>query len=443
VTDQELAAAIEEARQRARAHTPGRETAVEGVAAADLMPLVHARDAAEAKVAAIGTVNPRPPGLANAIVQWVKRGIARLLEWHVREQVEFNRAAMECVQATLEALNSVNRSLAALAAHQQQLRQELQEAKASQADLQQRHLAEEIRVLRTISELQAAYQHRLTVQQESAQQAMRAQHRDYLAALERTSRDLQQRLWEDLGKVRRELEDSLYQQARVLRQTAQAGRSAAAAPAPEIDWLAFADRFRGTEEHVRLRQDRYVRKFLGAVGEVLDVGCGRGEFLEAARAAGIRARGVEWNAECVALCRNKGLEVEQADLFTYLAGLPDQFLGGVYCSQVVEHLSPAAVARFVELAVRKLRPGAWIAIETPNPECLAIFATHFYIDPTHVRPVPAALLRYYLMEAGCGAVEVEYLDPAVETLPELAELPERVREKFFGGLDYAIFARKL
>jgi O-antigen chain-terminating methyltransferase len=394
-------------------------------------------------VAAIGTVNPRPPGLANAIVQWVKRGIARLLEWHVREQVEFNRAAMECVQATLEALNSVNRSLAALAAHQQQLRQELQEAKASQADLQQRHLAEEIRVLRTISELQAAYQHRLTVQQESAQQAMRAQHRDYLAALERTSRDLQQRLWEDLGKVRRELEDSLYQQARVLRQTAQAGRSAAAAPAPEIDWLAFADRFRGTEEHVRLRQDRYVRKFLGAVGEVLDVGCGRGEFLEAARAAGIRARGVEWNAECVALCRNKGLEVEQADLFTYLAGLPDQFLGGVYCSQVVEHLSPAAVARFVELAVRKLRPGAWIAIETPNPECLAIFATHFYIDPTHVRPVPAALLRYYLMEAGCGAVEVEYLDPAVETLPELAELPERVREKFFGGLDYAIFARKL
>jgi O-antigen chain-terminating methyltransferase len=443
VTDQELAAAIEEARQRARAHTAGRETAVEGVAAADLMPLVHARDAAEAKVAAIGTVNPRPPGLANAIVQWVKRGIARLLDWHVREQVEFNRAAMECVQATLEALNSVNRSLAALAAHQQQLRQELQEAKASQADLQQRHLAEEIRVLRTISELQAAYQHRLTVQQESAQQAMRVQHRDYLAALERTSRDLQQRLWEDLGKVRRELEDSLYQQARVLRQTAQAGRSAAAAPPPEIDWLAFAERFRGTEEHVRLRQDRYVRKFLGAVGEVLDVGCGRGEFLEAARAAGIQARGVELNAECVALCRNKGLEVEQADLFTYLAGLPDQFLGGVYCSQVVEHLSPAAVARFVDLAVRKLRPGAWIAIETPNPECLAIFATHFYIDPTHVRPVPAALLRYYLMEAGCGQVEVEYLEPAVETLPELAELPERVREKFFGGLDYAIFARKL
>ena len=82
------------------------------------MPLVHARDAAEAKVAAIGTVNPRPPG-SRSIIQRFKRLVARALDWHVREQVEFNRATMACVQATLEALADVTRSVAALAAHHQ------------------------------------------------------------------------------------------------------------------------------------------------------------------------------------------------------------------------------------------------------------------------------------------------------------------------------------
>ena len=97
------------------------------------MPLVHARDAAEAKVAAIGTVNPRPPGLKNSIAQFFKKTIARALDWHVREQVEFNRAAMGCVQASLEALAETNRALAALASHHQALREET-DAKPSRGD---------------------------------------------------------------------------------------------------------------------------------------------------------------------------------------------------------------------------------------------------------------------------------------------------------------------
>src|ERR1700730_7127109 len=110
---------------------------------------------------------------------------------------------------------------------------------------------------------------------------------------------------------------------------------------------------------------------------------------------------------------------------------------------MVEHLPPAGVLRLVKLLSRKLRPGALAAIETPNPECLAIFATHFYIDPTHTRPVPAVLLRFYLEEAGFGNVVIEKLEPAVDNFPSLAELPAGVRETFFGGLDYALFARKL
>lgn len=467
MTDQELAAAIREVRDRARARAPQGPLGLEGVAAADLMPLVHARDAAEAKVAAIGSVNPRPPGLKNSLAQGFKRLIARALDWHVREQVEFNRAAMLCTQATIEALTSLSRSLAALAAHHQDLRRDFQgaiealrsdldavaaesrEASAVRAEFEQRYLNEEIRILRTISELQAAYQHRLTVQQEQSQEMIRAQHREYLGALDRSGAEIQKQVWADLANIRREMEDALRNELRVLRQRYIAASAPAAAPvpvangAPAIDWLAFANRFRGREEHIAAQQDRYVRRFAGTAGEILDIGCGRGEFLEAARQAGLTARGIDLSPDNIALCRDKGLDAECADLFAYFAALPPESLGGVYCSQVVEHLTPAQVARFVELAASRTRRGGWIAIETPNPECLAIFATHFYIDPTHTRPVPAPLLRYYLSEAGCGDIEVEYLAPAVDSMPELADLPPRVREKFFGGLDYAIFARKL
>ena len=284
----------------------------------------------------------------------------------------------------------------------------------------------------------------------AAQCEMRAQHRDYEGALDRNTLDVQKRLWDDLAKVRAEFERVIHDELRVLRQRYVAPASVATVVAASssvedipVDWLVFANRFRGSEERIRGQQQRYIERFAGTAGQILDIGCGRGEFLEAAREAGLIAKGIDLSQESVDVCLAKGLDAECADLFAYLAARPDHSVAGLYCSQVVEHLSPAAVARFVELLGRKLRSGALVAIETPNPECLAIFASHFYIDPTHTRPVPAVLLRCYLEEAGCSGVEVEYLEPAVDSMPELAELPTAVREKFFGGLDYSIFARKL
>ena len=142
-------------------------------------------------------------------------------------------------------------------------------------------------------------------------------------------------------------------------------------------------------------------------------------------------------------CRTRGFEATRADLFEHLASLHDRSLGGVFCSQVIEHLQPAQLPRLVRLIAAKLKPGGLAIFETPNPECLAIFATHFYIDPTHTRPVPAVLLRFYCEEAGLGGIEIERLAPAVESMPEIAQVPLAVREKFFGALDYALIATKL
>jgi 2-polyprenyl-3-methyl-5-hydroxy-6-metoxy-1,4-benzoquinol methylase len=489
VGDEELAAVIQAVRERARSPTPNGSFGLEGVAAPDLTALGHARDAAEAKVASIGTVNPRPPGLKNSIAQGFKKLIARMLDWHVREQVEFNRAAMACVQASLEAMGELTRGMAALAAHhrqfredtlarERQLREDFASANQELLDMR-RHWTEwrtgfedrrnssEIHMLRTISELQGGFQHRVTLLDQAFRESLRSQHADFTAEMAKKAFETQERLWQDLAKIRSEFEALIYTELRVLRQkqaqSTVAAESQIPVPAPAgspiipIDWMRFADAFRGPEEKIREQQKRYASRFSQAMSEsfgeaavhqiavhqILDLGCGRGEFLEAARDAGLKAHGIDQSAECIALCRAKGLEAEQADLFTYLAAIQDRSLGGVFCSQVVEHLPPERVPVLVRLLAAKLRPGALAVIETPNPECLAIFATHFYLDPTHTRPIPPALLGFYLEEAGMGSIEVERLAPAAESIPALNGLPTGVRDALFGALDYAIFARKL
>jgi O-antigen chain-terminating methyltransferase len=475
VTDAELTAAIEEVRQRARARVPVGSLGLDGVEAADLMPLVHARDAAEAKVAAIGTVNPRPPGFKNSIAQALKRFVARALDWHVREQVEFNRAAMVCVQASIEALTDVSRSLAALASHHQKLREDF-EAQIAKYDresewyrleteelkdirrhwaewrvgFEERRAASEIHLLRSLSELQGAFQHRVTLLEESFRELARKQHAEYKSALDANTVEVQKRLWQDMEKIRSEYERLIYAELRTLRQKqaspappTQAISSKDNAAEIPLDWMRFSGVFRGSEERIRSSQQLYIDRFKGTAREILDIGCGRGEFLEAARNAGLDARGIDLSEESVRLCGAKGLKAEVADLFEHLRGQVDRSIAGVYCSQVVEHLPPNRLPEMIQLLGEKVSPGGLVALETPNPECLAIFATHFYIDPTHTRPVPAVLLRFYLEEAGFGNIEIVKLEPAVQSIPALAELPAGVREALFGGLDYALFARKL
>jgi len=318
---------------------------------------------------------------------------------------------------------------------------------------EERRSASEIHILRTISELQAAFQHRVTLLDQSYRELARQQHASFTAELERNTIDVQKRIWQDLEQIQREYEGVIYTELRALRQKqtvtqpsafeAPAREHVAQASAYAIDWMRFADVFRGPEDRIREHQRKHAARLLGATHEILDIGCGRGEFLEAARELGLAARGIDSSEECIAWCASKGLAVERADLFEFLAALPDRSLGGAFCSQVIEHLPPERVPVLVALLAAKLHPGALVIVETPNPECLAIFATHFYIDPTHTRPVPAPLLRFYLQEAGFGGIEVQRLEPAVHSIPALLEVPAPVREAFFGGLDYAILARKL
>lgn len=470
MTSEQIAAVVAEIRQRVRSRYEKQVDGVPDFCLPSLIPLGQARDAAAGKVAAIGTVNPRPPGLLNSLAQGVKKLVARALDWHVREQVEFNRAVVDYMDRVLAALDEHNRHLLLAG----RLGREAQKAHEAVRDTA-RHFQEwrtgweerwnkgEIQLLRSMAELQGAFHHRATLMESSFREQVRAQHADYLGALERNTLQVQKRLWDDLTRLRQEHERTIQTELRLIRQRAQAwlaaqgpapaqvpaGPGAAAAPAAvaSFDYARFAERFRGDAAYVRDGQKFYLPYFHGRA-RVLDLGCGRGEFLELMKENGIPARGVDCDAESVALCRQKQLDVEQADLFSFLAGLPADSLDGIFSAQVVEHLPPGRVPELVTLAAQKLEPGGVLAIETPNPECLAIFATNFYLDPTHVRPVPAALLHFLFEENGLGSIEVRQLAPAAEVFPEIAALAgvdglAAFQQRFFGGLDYVIIGRKL
>jgi O-antigen chain-terminating methyltransferase len=464
----ELTAIIQSVREHVRARYPEAGPDTDGmpdqpvrVPVTDLMPLVHARDAAQAKVAAIGSVNPRRGGLVNNSIQSIKKAVARSLQWFVRDQISFNRETVSAMEAVIEALNDHNRILLSLAAQTSEQMTAFRVAEVKDIRLHWNQLRaewdhkitrNEIQFLRTVADLQGAFQHRTLLLESNFREAVAGQHREFEAALERSNLEVRKSFWADLEKIRAEYERLIHNELHLIRQrsanavavqTPVVGPIATARPdEPNFDYGRFAERFRGNEEYVR-RNVRFYEPFFAGRENVLDIGCGRGEFLELMRESGVRAKGIDLSEESVALCRHKGLDVEIADLFTYLANQPEGAFDGIFSSQVVEHLDPRVLPEMIRLCGSRLRPGGVMAIETPNPECLAIFATHFYLDPTHTRPVPHPLLAFYMEESGFGRIEVHKLSPALESMPELASLPEDFRNRFFGGLDYAIIGRRL
>jgi 2-polyprenyl-3-methyl-5-hydroxy-6-metoxy-1,4-benzoquinol methylase len=178
---------------------------------------------------------------------------------------------------------------------------------------------------------------------------------------------------------------------------------------------------------------------------VLDIGCGRGEFLSLLREAGVEARGIDADADMVAYATGEGLDVEQADAVAYLEALDDGSLGGVFAAQVVEHLPPAALVRLLELAAAKLRPGGLLVAETINPLSPLALRSYF-ADLTHEQPLVPGTLVLLAEQAGFRDVDVRYANEPEERLavpddPLIAGNVRRLNELLFGPLDYAILAR--
>ena len=201
---------------------------------------------------------------------------------------------------------------------------------------------------------------------------------------------------------------------------APAGKAPAAAAQADLDdsadayaYVGFENLYRGSRDEIRSRLVEYLPLFEGA-SDVLDVGCGRGEFLDLLREREIRARGVDVNAKMVEECRARGLDASAGDALTYLDALEDGSLGGLFAAQVVEHLQPDYLVRLLDVACRKLRPGARIVLETINPRCWFAFFDGYVRDITHVRPLHPDTLAYLLGASGFQRATVRYLTPYPE-----------------------------
>jgi SAM-dependent methyltransferase len=175
-------------------------------------------------------------------------------------------------------------------------------------------------------------------------------------------------------------------------------------------YVGFEDRFRGSEPEIRARLADFVPYFAGQTN-VLDIGCGRGEFLDLLRERGIAARGIDLNPEMVEVCRSRGLDAVAADARGYLQGVPDESLGGVIAVQVIEHLQPPYLNEMLGLAFDKVRPGGRIVLETINPSCWVAFFESYIRDLTHVKPIHPETLQYLLQASGFSNVEIVYRAP--------------------------------
>ena len=213
----------------------------------------------------------------------------------------------------------------------------------------------------------------------------------------------------------------------------------------------FTEHFRGSTAEVSAKLEGYLPDVHRLVGQggVVDLGCGRGEWLALLRAAGVAARGVDANAAFVAAGRARGLDMEFGDALGYLEALPPDSIDMVTAFHVIEHLATEDLLALLDAAREALRPGGCLLLETPNPTNLVMAACDFYNDPTHRSPLPPALTEYLVSTQGFGDVEVRPLHPKTfSPMPPggadvCARVQELVAQTIFGPQDYAVLGYKL
>jgi len=230
----------------------------------------------------------------------------------------------------------------------------------------------------------------------------------------------------------------------------QGPKSAAAVPAEYPGYAALSaaleSEVRGAYAEALARRRVYL-PFIPRDVPVLDLHCGRGEWLELLRNEGIAARGVESNRLLAAECREHQLDVEQGEPLEYLARMADGSLGTITALRLVEHLALPDLLRLLDEVARVLRPGGTAIFETPNPANILVASRDFYRDPARRRPIPAEALRFLAESRGFASIQVLLLNPAQESERLLEDgesaVTHRFNRYFYGPRDYAVVGRKV
>lgn len=267
------------------------------------------------------------------------------------------------------------------------------------------------------------------------------------AALDQRQQELE--AWVAARVVEDQIQKELTQKSALLASTAK----------DTLNYFLFEEQFRGSREDITQRQLAFLPYF-EKCSRVLDIGCGRGEFLEILKDHAIGGIGVDNDPDMVAFCHSRQLEVEHSDAIVYLEKLEDQSLDGIFIDQVVEHLEFDYLIRLLVLCHQKMKSGYYIVIETVNPLSFISFV-NFYIDMTHKRPVHPETLQYLLSSVGFRFCEKKFFSPVsdedrLKTIGGAADMNENERKNvdlynhnvemlntvLFGAQDYAVIGKK-
>jgi 2-polyprenyl-3-methyl-5-hydroxy-6-metoxy-1,4-benzoquinol methylase len=395
----------------------------------------------------VGQLNPRPPGLHNRVLQSVKKVMRRSLTWYTRPLQLFQASAIRSLQHVGSILQSQGVALQDHAAAVRQTAEQLESFRTERRELEHTLRAE---LCEKHAELEQKLQ--LEIHRSSGNLARQSERIDELQEQVRQAAVITRGRERDVRRLRHALEAGHFP-------VQPSATTPAMFPSEirheaEFDYFLFEDHYRGNETDVRGRQSAYLELFRGCDG-VIDIGCGRGEFLELLRDNSIAARGVELGTDQYLLCREKGLDVVQQDLFTFLESQADASLGGLFSAQVIEHMTASDQLRFVSLAYQKCSPDAPVIFETINPECIYALVHNFFLDPTHVRPVHPGTLKFAMESQGFRNVQLRFsspvndrsiprlvLDSESESLQRFNAAMGHVNELLYGYQDYAAIGRK-
>ena len=213
-------------------------------------------------------------------------------------------------------------------------------------------------------------------------------------------------------------------------------------------YVAFEDYFRGSREDIINRFQVYLPVINQAnVGTpeapILDIGCGRGEWLELLSYSGYISKGLDMNRGMIEQCQARGLDVIAADAIEYLKNIPENSLGAVTGFHIIEHLSFNTLMRLFAETVRVLKPQGLVIFETPNPENVLVGSNTFYLDPTHRHPLPSPTIKFIAEMSGLCHVQIMKLHPYPDYHRLTGEgLAERFNDYFYGSQDYAMIGYK-
>lgn len=229
---------------------------------------------------------------------------------------------------------------------------------------------------------------------------------------------------------------------------------------PYLDSLYFAleNQFRGSRELIYARLKVYLPHIMQLMNDqpirsALDLGCGRGEWLQLMQEQGIPVKGIDSNHLMVTYCQTLSLDAIQENVFTYLNELNDNSVDLITSFHLIEHLPFELLLTFYEEILRVLRPGGMLILETPNPENLFVGACNFHYDPTHNKPLPPNFVRFLLETKGFVKIEILRMNEHRVDPVKLLEIDHPLTEKinqliallngsFFAPPDYAIIAYK-